>query len=44
MKVRPIIAWYDLWIGAFWDRRDRRLFILPVPCVGIVIDFGARRK
>lgn len=40
MKVRPIIAWYDLWIGAFVDRRKRRLYIFPVPCVGIVVQFG----
>lgn len=40
MKVRPIIAWYDLWIGAYWDRIHGRLYILPIPCVGIVIDFG----
>ncbi len=39
MKVRPIFAWYDLWIGAFWDAPKRRLYILPLPCVGIRIDF-----
>ena len=40
MSVRPIFAWYDLWIGAFWDSRKRRLYILPLPCLGIVIDFA----
>ena len=40
MTVRPIFAWYDLWIGAFWDRKGRRLYILPLPCVGIVIQFS----
>ena len=40
MKVRPIFAWYDLWVGAYWDRKQRRLYILPLPCVGIVISFG----
>jgi hypothetical protein len=39
MKVRPIFAWYDLWIGVFIDRTKRRLYILPLPCIGIVIDF-----
>lgn len=29
----------DLWIGAFWDRVGRRLFILPIPMLGIVIQF-----
>ena len=37
--VRLIFAWYDFWVGAFWDRRRRRLYILPLPCVGIVIQF-----
>ena len=39
MKVRPIIAWYDLWVGAFWDAKKRWLYVLPFPCVGIVIKF-----
>jgi hypothetical protein len=39
MKVRFIFAWYDLWIGAYWDRRNRRLYILPLPTIGIVIQF-----
>lgn len=44
MKLRPIFAWYDLWIGAFWDRPKRRLYLFPVPCFGIVIDFAALRE
>lgn len=39
MKVRPIFAWYDMWVGVFVDRAKRRLYILPLPCVGIVIDY-----
>lgn len=39
MRVRPLFAWYDLWIGAFWDRKTRKLYILPLPCIGIVIEF-----
>ena len=42
MSVRPIFAWYDLWIGAFWDAGKRRLYVLPLPCIGIVIQFGAK--
>jgi len=41
IRVRPIFAWYDMWIGFFWDRTKRRLYVLPLPCIGIVIDFGA---
>lgn len=20
-------AWYDMWVGAFWDRREKRLYL-----------------
>jgi len=20
MTIRPVFAWYDLWVGAFWDQ------------------------
>lgn len=39
MKIRLLFAWYDLWIGVFWDRKTRRLYVLPLPCVGIVVEF-----
>jgi hypothetical protein len=39
MSVRPLFAWYDLWVGAFWDRKSKRLYVLPLPCVGVVIQF-----
>lgn len=39
MKFRFVFAWYDLWIGIFIDRKHRRLYILPVPCCGIVIGY-----
>lgn len=41
MKVRLFVAWFDLWVGAYWDKKSRRLYILPIPCVGIMLDFGA---
>lgn len=39
MKVKLIFAWYDLWIGAYYDRKNKMLYILPVPCLGVVIQF-----
>ena len=39
MTCRIIFAWYDLWIGAYWDRAARKLYILPLPCMGFVISF-----
>ena len=39
MKVSFLFAWYDLWIGAYWDSKGRRLYILPVPMFGVVVQF-----
>lgn len=38
MKVRLIFAWYDLWVGAYWDRKSRALFLM-VPMIGVRIEF-----
>lgn len=38
-RLRFIFAWYDLWIGFFWDRKKHWLYIFPIPCVGIIIKF-----
>jgi hypothetical protein len=40
ITIRPIFAWYDLWVGAFWDGTKRRLYLFPIPCLGIVVQFG----
>jgi len=40
-RIRPIFAWYDLWIGAYWDRQKRRLYLM-VFMVGLVLDWGAK--
>lgn len=39
MSITPVFAWYDFWIGVFWDRSKRRLYILPLPCIGVLIQF-----
>lgn len=39
MTAKFIFAWYDFWIGAFWDQQKRRLYIFPVPCFGIMLEF-----
>lgn len=39
MSVRLLVAWYDLWVGVFIDVKGRKIYILPVPCVGIVIQY-----
>lgn len=39
MKPKLFFRWYDLWIGAYWDRASRTLYICPVPMLGIAIRF-----
>lgn len=39
MKISLVIAWYDLWIGIFWDRNKRKLYVLPLPCIGFAVEF-----
>ena len=43
MTIRPIFAWYDIWVGVFVDRVKRRIYIFPVPCIGVVIDMPPRK-
>lgn len=37
MKVR--ILWFDMWIGAYWDRKSRILYVAPLPCVVFIFSF-----
>ncbi len=43
MTIKPFVAWYDVWVGAYYDAARRRLYVLPMPCIGVVIDFGSSR-
>jgi hypothetical protein len=36
-RVRLSFAWYDLWVGAYWDRRERVLYVCPLPCLLLTI-------
>lgn len=34
-----MFAWYDLWIGVFVQREKRRVYIFPLPMLGVVISW-----
>lgn len=39
MTIKPIFAWYDFWIGLFYDQQKKVLYIFPVPMFGLRISF-----
>jgi len=39
MKIALLFAWYDLWIGLYWDKKNKWLYILPLPMIGIILKF-----
>lgn len=41
MKIKLLFAWYDFWIGLFWDKKKKWLYILPVPCFGIILKLNS---
>lgn len=38
-RIRPIFAWYDLWVGAYIDRAKHKIYLFPLPMLGIVIEW-----
>ena len=42
MKVTFFFRWYDLWIGVYWDRKARDLYLLPLPMFGVKLSFGEK--
>ena len=41
MLIRPFFRWYDLWIGAYWDRANRTLYVCPLPMIGVKVVVSA---
>lgn len=41
MKIRLFFAWYDLFVGVFWSRKNRTLYLLLFPTLGVRIQFVA---
>jgi len=44
MKIKLIFAWYDLWIGLFWDKRKKWLYLFLIPMIGIIFQFEKKSK
>lgn len=37
-RISFLFAWYDFWVGVYYDRKNRTLYILPLPMLVIKID------
>jgi len=37
LKISPLFAWYDIWIGIYYDTKRKTIYFLPLPMLGIKI-------
>lgn len=37
-RIKFLFAWYDFWVGIYYDRKGHALYFFPVPMLGFVID------
>ncbi len=42
MKVKLLFAWNDLWMGAYWDKEIKILYICPLPTIVIILVFKTK--
>ena len=38
-RFKFLFAWYDLWVGFFWDKKKKWLYIFPIPMLGLIVKF-----
>jgi len=43
MKISFIFAWFDFWVGVYYDRNKSWLYVLPIPMVGFILKLPQRR-
>lgn len=39
VRITPMFRWFDLWIGVFIDRPRRRVYVFPIPTLGVMIEW-----
>lgn len=43
IRLRFLFAWYDLWVGLYYDRSGRKLYVFPLPMLGFVLEYNGCR-
>ena len=43
IRVEPLFAWYDLWIGLYIDIENQAAYFFPVPTLGVRISWNHQR-
>lgn len=44
VKISFLFAWYDMWIGWFWDSKKQWLYFFPIPTCGFIFKFHFETK
>jgi hypothetical protein len=44
MSVRIFIAWYDFWVGFYYDRRNNVLYFCPLPTIVFAFSPGSGKQ
>lgn len=39
VEIERIFAWYDFWVGLYWDRDKKWLYFFPIPMFGFIFKF-----
>ena len=39
-RVSVFLAWYDIWVGVYIDRKNKTVYVCLLPCVVIKLEFG----
>jgi len=42
-RIKLFFAWFDMWVGFYWDRKKKILYFFPFPMVGIAFSKISKR-